>query len=264
MSIIFLFYLALAALAGKAAADGFTAKCSAGWTKVEKNLDPHEESDLSACQTEHLNSIPNNNIKLGGKGSGSVFDIPVDDGGEGCKDSEECMQQCQALCCITKGCRYALIKRDQSKDCEIDCHIYKETKTTWFCRMYSSGQGKGSDDHSYCDSIVDGADVKSATCSEIGCAAFGWTSSQMDSLKQLASVPLDQCPPPTDDENPGKCTGRRRDLLRSTTKQPLIPSPAKIEAAQEAVINRFHAKVLRAVNKAGGRQSIKSKVCKSA
>lgn len=254
-------------------AAGFTAKCTAGWTKVEKKIDPHDLSDLSGCQTEYLNGIANNDIKLGGKGDGSIYGyIPIGSNDDGCKDSSDCMQQCQALCCITKGCRYALIKREQDTDTSY-YGILEEDITTWFCRMYSYGEAKKSDDHSYCDSIVSGTDLQPTTCDDIGCQAFGWTPTTMDDLRSLASVSLDKCPPPSTDPAP-TCTSRRRGLLgqvdsaarakkNSIPIQKVIPSSAQIKKAQEKGIREARDRVKVGLKRAGGKKELMAKMCKA-
>ena len=264
-------YLSISTLVG---ADGFTAQCSAGWLKTEKRLDPHDDTNLSGCQTNYLNGIANNDIALGGKGEGSLGPyIPINDGEEGCKDAEQCMLQCQALCCITNGCRYALIKREQDHD-ESYYGIVKESTTTWYCRMYSAGEPKKSDDHSYCDSIVSGTDLKPSTCYDIGCQAWGWTPDTMNNLSKLASVSLEDCPVPSKDPVP-TCKSRRHGLLsevdsavrrakkNSIPIQKVIPSSAQIKKAQEKGIREARDRVKVGLKRAGGKKQLLANICKA-
>jgi hypothetical protein len=89
----------------------FDADCVGGWTKKTDKLDPNTPSDLSSCQLSSLGFEDGNDILLGGEGSSSAIGVGLGSGGDGCDGANECMEQCQALCCIAKNCVYAEIKR---------------------------------------------------------------------------------------------------------------------------------------------------------
>jgi len=103
-----LFMLALLLISPAKA--GFGAKCIQSWTKSEKKIDG-TYSDLSKCQQSTIGLKTVNDILLGGKGGAEIIGIPSGGGGEGCSGGDSCMKQCQALCCITKGCIYSSVKK---------------------------------------------------------------------------------------------------------------------------------------------------------
>ncbi|PRW56672.1 SET and MYND domain-containing protein [Chlorella sorokiniana] len=80
-------------------------------------------------------------------GSASIIGIPAGGDDGGCKGGGKCMVWCQALCCMSPGCVYASIKREEKT---VDYIVYKETANYYYCRMYSSGKLKDSDSQSTC------------------------------------------------------------------------------------------------------------------
>lgn len=65
--------------------------------------------------------------------------IELDSGEKGCDGGTDCMKMCQTLCCLTKGCKIAMMHKDKDKNCEVSCDIYKEEETLFKCYLYGSG-----------------------------------------------------------------------------------------------------------------------------
>ncbi|KAI7835996.1 hypothetical protein COHA_010118 [Chlorella ohadii] len=139
--------LIAAALLGAALA-AFDTDCTypAEWVNNDKRIEG-TSAPLSGCQVDLLNMAAADDILLGGKGSATIIGVPAGGDSGGCDGGGKCMKWCQALCCMSPGCVYASIKREEKT---VDYVVYKETSTYYYCRMYSSGQLKDSDSQSTC------------------------------------------------------------------------------------------------------------------
>lgn len=155
------------------------------------------------------------------------------------------MNQCQALCCLVPNCNYALIKREQNKDCEVSCSIYGSSETLWYCRMYYSGTQGKSDDHSYCDP----QGRKPETCEKLAATGLGLTSSEYNNMKDLYYVDSASCP-----------AARRKLLATKTT----IPKASTIKATLDKFkksMKPIRDGFKKAAKKAGGKTKLTKKMC---
>jgi hypothetical protein len=199
-----LFMLALLLISPAKA--GFGAKCIQSWTKSEKKIDG-TYSDLSLCQQSTLGLKSVNDILLGGKGGAEIIGIPSGGGGEGCSGGDSCMKQCQALCCITKGCIYSSVKKDTKTT---DYVVYKEEETKFYCRMYSSGVLKNSDSQSTC---YPPSTDPTFNCEAIASEGMGWDA---NTYNYFVSI-----------QNDNTCSAKRK-LLQSKVSPVSIPSPSAV------------------------------------
>jgi hypothetical protein len=174
---------------------GANADCLSAPTWVQKSykIKDGTYSDLTQCQLDKLkeNGVkfqPNNNL-IGGDGDASLFDdIYIGGKGEGCQSTENCMKDCQALCCIVPSCKYAVIHRDEDTYCpmgEGTCSIYKEDAYYWYCNLYQGGSQKNTDDDTLC--YVESSTAKSSTCASVAQTGMGWNASTYQSLLYLGT-----------------------------------------------------------------------------
>jgi hypothetical protein len=215
---------------------GFGASCIQSWTKSEKKIEG-TYSNLSTCQQSKLDLKANNNL-LGGTGSAEIITIPILSGGEGCKSGSDCMKQCQALCCITKGCIYASIKKEE-KTTNVwggssYLGYYQETEKKFYCRMYQSGKLKNSESQSTC---YPPSNKPTYNCYTIASEGFGWNKTTYESLVDIQ------------DNNSCPVSGRR---LLMKKKAP-VPSKKQINNAIKKVFKPF-AKLKKNLKKASGTQ----------
>jgi hypothetical protein len=208
-----LFMLALLLISPAKA--GFGAKCIQTWTKSEKKIDG-TYSDLSKCQQSTLGLKSVNDILLGGKGGAEIVGFPSGGGGAGCNGGDSCMEQCQALCCITKGCIYSSVKKDTKTT---DYVVYKEEETKFYCRMYSSGVLKNSDSQSSCYHPSSTAQQYTSNCEAIAFRGMGW---DVQTYQYFAGLSKDN----TEGCVAGDKTLRRR--LLSASAGVTIPSPSAV------------------------------------
>lgn len=125
--------------------------------------------------------------------------------------------------------------------------------------MYSDGTDKKSDDHSYCDS--DG--LRESTCESIGQIAWNWNSCTLDALRQLANVPMSQCPSPPENDDQSSCDGKRRMMLAENDgKVKPVPTASKIKYRIKKDLKVHRARVEEAVAKAGGKKNLARKIIK--
>lgn len=223
-------------------AGNFDADCVGGWTKKTDKLDPNTPSDLSSCQLSSLGFSDANNILLGGEGSSSSIGISLGSGGDGCDGANECMEQCQALCCIADGCIYAEIKRDRDTDCEVSCDIYKEESKYFYCRLYSAGSWRSADSATNCY-IGSGQPNNDAECTTIVSTAFGWDQNTYHSLRD--------------------CGSRKRALMANGGNLKR-PDEAQIKKSVQDGIDKgrtFHQNLLKGIKKVGGAKKFQKKMC---
>ena len=217
----------------------FDADCVGGWTKKTDKLDPNTPSDLSSCQLSSLGFEDGNDILLGGEGSSSAIGLVQFSGGDGCDGANECMEQCQALCCIAKNCVYAEIKRDRDTSCEVSCDIYKEEEKYFYCRLYSAGSWRDADSATNCY-ISNGQPNNDQECISIVSTAFGWDESTYESLRDCSA--------------------------RSASKSGAVKKSAEIRQKVRDGVNKgktFHKNLKKAVKKAGGADKFERRICKS-
>jgi hypothetical protein len=163
------------------------------WVQQSYKIKDGTSSDLTQCQLDALlqkgvKFQPNNNL-IGGDGDASLFDdIYLGGKGEGCQSTENCMKDCQALCCIVPSCNYAVIHRDEDTYCpmgEGTCSIYKEDAYYWYCNLFQGGSQKNTDDDTMC--YVESSTAKSSTCASVAQAGMGWNASTYQSLLYLGT-----------------------------------------------------------------------------
>jgi hypothetical protein len=171
---------------------GANAKClqAPTWVQRGDKIIDGVPSDLNQCQLDSFKENgatlkPNNNL-LGGQGDASLFeDISIGGDGDGCQSTENCMKDCQALCCIVPSCRFAVIHREEDTYCPTGCSIYKEDAYYWYCNLYASGSWKGNDDDTTC--YVGATTSKTTTCPSITETAYGWSSATYQGLLSLGT-----------------------------------------------------------------------------
>ena len=172
---------------------GANAKCleAPTWIQKGEKIINGVYSDLTQCQLDKIKEStgtklqPNNNL-LGGQGDASLFeDIDIGGDGDGCQSTENCMKDCQALCCIVPSCNFAVIHRKEETTCEVSCSIYKQDAYYWYCNLYASGSWKNTDDDTTC--YVAASSSKSTTCPSIAQTGFGWNSSTYQGLLYLGT-----------------------------------------------------------------------------
>ncbi|KAI7835995.1 hypothetical protein COHA_010117 [Chlorella ohadii] len=116
------------------------------WVNNDKKMEG-TSAPLSGCQVDLLSMVAADDIMLGGEGTAEIVGVPSGGDSEGCQGGGKCMVWCQALCCMSPGCVYASIKREEKT---VDYVLYKEKTKFYYCRMYSSGKLKDSDSQSTC------------------------------------------------------------------------------------------------------------------
>lgn len=202
---------------------GANAPCLSAPTWIQKSykIKDGTASDLNQCQLDKLlesdvNFEPNNNL-IGGDGDATLFDdIYLGGGGEGCQSTENCMKDCQALCCIVPTCHYAVAHRDEDTYCpmgEGTCSIYKEDAYYWYCNLYESGSHKNTDDDTMC--YVESSAAKSNTCTSVAQAGLDWNASTYQGLLFLGT----------------NCTTRRRTQQTTRRKSRSLQHGAAEDAA---------------------------------
>jgi hypothetical protein len=205
------------------------------WIANGKKVVNAVPSDLNQCQLNKLEDEgvsfkPNDNL-IGGEGDSTLFDdIYLGGKDEGCGSTENCMKDCQALCCIVPSCKYAMIKRKEETYCPVSCSIYKEDAYYWYCSLYASGSFQNSDDNTAC--YVDDVASKANTCPSIAETGFGWNSTTYEGLLNLGT----DCP-----------VSVRRELETSEEK-----IRATVQGALENIRDVVLPGVEQAINEAGG------------
>jgi hypothetical protein len=191
MTLKFTLISLLVASTGQLVHAGFNTDCTDDgndhYDNTDTKLKNYVWSDLSTCQRVNLGNMDANDIVIGGYGDGSInygFDDFISIGsvsGGGCDRSDDCMRDCQVLCCLTDGCNYASIKR--KKDVT-DYIFYVETVRLFYCRMFSSGEKASSDSQSTC--IVNRPPVDQSYCATMAASSsFGLSEETYFGLKSL-------------------------------------------------------------------------------
>jgi hypothetical protein len=206
---------------------GANADCLSAPTWVQKSykIKDGTSSDLTQCQLDTFkeNGVkfqPNNNL-IGGDGDASLFDdIYLGGKGEGCQSTENCMKDCQALCCIVPTCNYAVIHRDEDTYCPLGegtCSVYKEDAYYWYCNLFQGGSQKNTDDDTLC--YVESSTAKSSTCASVAQAGMGWNASTYQSLLYLGT----------------NCTTTRRRRTQRTRGSRNLPGSTADAAAEDTI-----------------------------
>lgn len=244
-------------------AGNFNPKCASSDTwedKYQKIKDKGDNlSNLSKCQSKTL-GMDDNYILIGGEGSSSSVGIELGNGGDGCSDGEDCMEMCQALCCITEGCKYATVKRTEDVDCEVDCSIYKEEEKYFYCKMFSDGKWEDTNDQSTC--YADKGQESYDDCPKIAKNSdFKWDEDDFNALKSLGAIDSwSDCPTNPDSDN---YVGDRRRLF----SLPGIQKPPSKKAIKDAVKKgkdsgkAFKKSLMKARKKSGGKKKLLQKMC---
>ena len=259
------FLLVLVAVLHKTKAGNFNPSCASSdtwedrYSKIEDKGD--NLSNLSKCQYKTL-GVDENYILLGGKGSSSSVGVELGSGGDGCSDGEDCMEMCQALCCITQGCKYATVKRDENTDCEVDCSIYKEDEKYFTCKMFSDGKWKDTNDQSTC--YADKGQESYDDCPKIARNSdFKWDEDEFNFLKSLGAIDSwGDCPGNPDSDN---YVGNQRKLL-AFREINAIPSKETIKNAVKKGKDSgktFKKNLKKARISAGGKKKLLENMCNS-
>lgn len=221
------------------------------WLKHQSDYDPQTFTDLTQCQQDALGLDQKNKIVLGGEGDSSAIGVELGSGGGGCDSGTECMEQCQALCCITKGCKIAMMHKDKDTTCYGSCDIYKEEETYFKCYLYSTGSKRsGSSVTSSC--YTDPNAPNYDNCLSIAQTGFGWDKTTYDYM-----VGLQTC---------SSSSGKR--LLAKTgaikkVQVPLMGSKVTDKIKKKlALAKKFGARVRKAVEEAGGGKAFRSRLIK--
>lgn len=259
----FALLLVLMAVLHQTDAGNFNPSCAASdtwWDKFSKIKDEGDNlSNLSKCQYKTL-GMDENYILLGGKGSSSSMTVELGSGGDGCSDGEDCMEMCQTLCCITQGCKYATLRRDENESCEIDCSIYKEEERYFICKMFSDGKWEETNDQSTC--YAEEGEKSYDDCPKIARNSdFKWDEDEFNFFKSLGAIDSwGDCPGNPDSDN---YIGNRRKLL-STPEIPAIPSKKDIKDAVKKGKDSgktFKKNLIKARKSAGGKKKLLERMC---
>ncbi|KAL4449364.1 hypothetical protein ABPG77_007008 [Micractinium sp. CCAP 211/92] len=106
------------------------------WTQLQGSITGGALAPLSACQASALRVVGSSVFDLGGLGNVGINLITFPAFSAGCTEPDTCMQWCQSLCCLAKGCRLAQVKYDVQLDNFIG---FMDSTSKWTCWLYGSG-----------------------------------------------------------------------------------------------------------------------------
>jgi len=147
--------LALCATLGlvsvRVANGGYTAWCKVSpttghqWRRHDTRaiVEPWQQAPLSRAQLDALGMsdvTDGARLLLGGKGSATIIGVPSGEEGGGCKENSYCTWMCQALCCLSKDCKFANQQtRERSACCDGDptCLCQTEIKER-YCYLHKT------------------------------------------------------------------------------------------------------------------------------
>ncbi|KAL4448159.1 hypothetical protein ABPG75_005378 [Micractinium tetrahymenae] len=106
------------------------------WTQLQGSITGVSLVSLSACQASALQLAGRSVFDLGSTGSVSLNLIEFPAFASGFTEPDTCMQWCQSLCCLAKGCRMAQVKYDN----QIDNFVgFMDSTQKWTCWLYGGG-----------------------------------------------------------------------------------------------------------------------------
>ncbi|MEM7153982.1 MAG: hypothetical protein AAF799_14120 [Myxococcota bacterium] len=178
--------IAVASWAVPAAADSVDCADSDNWEKTSKKkikegtkaylggdvLDEFQDSDLTD---------EGHKMFLGFKGSASaaywglpLFEVGDEDGGL-CTSGDDCMEICQALCCMAEGCTQANLQRDEI---EKNYLFYVESGKAFYCKLWQIDDKKNKNEEW---SLCEMRSSKSSAASRSSCETLTtWLEDELE------------------------------------------------------------------------------------